>query len=156
MNRRPWKSLRPTSLLEALRLCKEHAQAKRQLSVERIADLMGVSHDRLYKWLATGRMPAILIPAYELACGINYVSVWLATSAGKLVIDMPTGRTVQQRDVVDLQMPWSKAFQLLCNFYEGRAGRDETLSALQGHLEQVAFHHHNVSQHAEPELEFEQ
>jgi len=156
MNRRSWKTLRPTSLLEALRLCKEHAQAKRQLSVERIADLMGVSHDSLYKWLATGRMPAILIPAYELACGINYVSVWLATSAGKLVIDMPTGRNVQKREVVDLHMPWSNALQLLSNFYEGRAGREETLSAITSHLEQVAFHHHNVAQYEAPELEFDQ
>ncbi|WP_295377227.1 hypothetical protein [uncultured Pseudacidovorax sp.] len=156
MNRRSWKTLRPTSLLEALRLCKEHAQAKRQLSVERIADLMGVSHDSLYKWLATGRMPAILIPAYELACGINYVSVWLATSAGKLVIDMPTGRNVQKREVVDLHMPWSNALQLLCNFYEGRAGREETLSAITAHLEQMAFHHHNVAQFEAPELEFDQ
>ena len=58
----PLKRQRANSLVHALRLCKEWAQAKRHLSVERIADRMGTTHDSLYKWLATGRMPAILIP----------------------------------------------------------------------------------------------
>lgn len=67
MTHAPLKRQRANSLLHALRLCKEWAQAKRHLSVERIADRMGTTHDSLYKWLATGRMPAILIPAYEQA-----------------------------------------------------------------------------------------
>lgn len=156
MKQRNWKTYRPNSLIDALRACKEHAQVKKNLSVELIADKMGVTHDSIYKWLATGRMPAILIPAYELVCGVTYVSTWLAVTAGKLVIDMPTGRHVKQREVVDLHVPWSTALQLLCNFYEGRAGREETLSAITAHLEQMAFHHHNVAQFEAPELEFDQ
>ena len=31
---------------------------------------------------------------------------------------------------------------------------DATLAALRLHLEQVAYHHHNVAQYATPELEF--
>ena len=62
MSRRDWKRERANSMVHALRLCKEFAQDRKRLSVERIADCMGVSHDSLYKWLANGRMPACLVP----------------------------------------------------------------------------------------------
>lgn len=156
MTRRNWKQVRPTSLIEALRLCKEFAQVRHNLSVERLADRMGATHDSLYKWLGTGRMPAILIPAYELACGCNFASVWLATSAGKLVIDMPTGRKAGQQEVVDMNSSCAAALHLLAAFYgtPATADTEATLAALRLHMEQVAFHHHNVAQYATPELEF--
>ena len=34
------------------------------------------------------------------------------------------------------------------------ADPEATLAALRLHLEQVAYHHHNVAQYATPELEF--
>ena len=105
MTHAPLKRQRANSLVHALRLCKEWAQAKRHLSVERIADRMGTTHDSLYKWLATGRMPAILIPAYELACGCHYVSEWLAASADRLVVDMPTGRKAEGTELLDMPPP---------------------------------------------------
>jgi hypothetical protein len=156
MTRRNWKRLHPASLIEALRLCKEYAQDKGNLSVERIADRMGVTHDSLYKWLATGRLPAILIPAYEHACGCHFASAWLATSAGKLVIPMPTGRTATPGDMVEFNTGFAAALQLLSDFHANpaKAGADETLAALSTHLQQVAWHHANVGQHATPELEF--
>ena len=156
MTRRNWKRVRPSSLVEALRLCKEFAQEKKNLSIERIADRMGVTHDSLYKWLATGRLPAILIPAYELSCGCHFASEWLAASAGKLVIDMPTGRTAPQADMVELNSCFAAALQLLTDFYSTPAKADaaETLAALANHLQQVGWHHANVGRHANPELEF--
>lgn len=157
MSRRNWKRVRPNSLTEALRLCKEFAQAKANMSIERIADRMGVTHDSLYKWLATGRLPAILIPTYEHACGCHFVSEWLAASAGRLVIDMPKGRTVSQSELVELNSGFAAALQLLTNFYasDGKADPIETLDALTTHLQQVAWHHANVHVHATPELEFD-
>lgn len=156
MTRRNWKQVRPASLIEALRLCKEFAQARHNLSVERIADRMGATHDSLYKWLGTGRMPAILVPAYELACGCNFASVWLATSAGKLVTDMPTGRKAGPQEVVDMNSGCAASMQLLAAFYAAPAAADTdaTLAALRAHMEQVAYHHHNVANYATPELEF--
>ena len=155
--RRNWKRVRPSSLIEALRLCKEFAQEKSNLSVERIADRMGQSHDSLYKWLATGRLPAILIPAFELACGCHFASEWLATSAGKLMIAMPTGRTATQSDMVELNSCFAAALQLLTDFYRTPSKVDgaEVLAALNTHLSQVAWHQANVAQHATPELDFE-
>ena len=156
MTRRVWKNVRPNSLVHALRLCKEFAQDRHNLSVERIADRMGVSHDSLYKWLATGRMPAILILAYEHACGCHFASIWYATSAGKLVIDMPTGRKADGTELLDMNSSCAAALQLLTAFYAAphAADPEATLLALRQHMEQVAFHHNNVAQYATPELEF--
>ncbi len=156
MIRAPLKRQRANSLVHAMRLCKEYAQVKRHLSVERIADRMGASHDSLYKWLATGRMPAILIPAFELACGCNYVSEWLAASADRLVVDMPTGRKAEGTELLDMNSSCAAALQLLTAFYAAPQAADPeaTLAALRLHLEQVAYHHHNVAAYATPELEF--
>ena len=156
MTRAPAKRQRANSLVHALRLCKEFAQDRHNLSVERIADRMGVSHDSLYKWLATGRLPAILIPAYEHACGASFASVWLATSANKLVIDMPTGRKADGTEPIDMNSSCAAALQLLTAFYAAphAADPEATLLALRQHMEQVAFHHNNVAQYATPELEF--
>jgi hypothetical protein len=156
MSAAPSKRQRANSLVHAMRLCKECAQAKRHLSVERIADRMGVSHDSLYKWLATGRMPAILIPAYELACGCHFVSEWLAASADRLVVAMPTGRKAGGAELLDMNSSCAAALQLLTAFYAApqAADTEATLAALRLHLEQVAYHHHNVAAYATPELEF--
>ena len=43
MSRRNWKTLQPTSLREAMELCKDHARERLNKGVERIADDMGVS-----------------------------------------------------------------------------------------------------------------
>ncbi|WOI46995.1 hypothetical protein [Acidovorax sp. BLS4] len=155
MSRRNWKHLRANSLVHALRLCKEFAQERRNLSVERIADRMGVTHDSLYKWLGTGRMPAILVPAYELACGCHYVTDWYAAAAGRLSIPMPTGRNAGQADLLAVNSSCAAALQLLTAFYADPAAANPaaTLDALRTHLEQVAFHHHNVARYAAPELE---
>ena len=156
MSRRNWKRVRASSLIEALRLCKEFAQERHNLGVERIADRMGVTHDSLYKWLATGRMPAILLPTYEHACGCHFASLWLAGQAGKLVIDRPSGKAVTQVDMVEFNSGFARALQLLSDFYENPAEADATttMAALSAHLEQVAFHHRGVSTYATPELDF--
>ncbi|WP_368921833.1 hypothetical protein [Comamonas aquatica] len=155
MIRRDWKRQRPHSLVHALRLCKEFAQERHNLSVERIADRMGVSHDCLYKWLATGRLPAIQLPTFELACGCTYASAWLATASGKLVIDLPKGAKTHASDLVEFNTGFAEALQLLNDFHAGTADAQATLQALQRHLEQAAWHHANVAKHATPELDFE-
>ena len=156
MSRRDWKRMRANSLVHALRLCKEFAQERHNLSVERIADRMGVTHDSLYKWLGTGRMPAILVPAYELACGCHYVTDWYGASAGRLVVPMPTGRAVGEADLLAVNSSCATALDLLKAFYADPASADPkaTSDALYAHLQQVAFHHHNVARYAAPELDF--
>ena len=153
--RRDWKRIRPISLVHAMRLCTEFALERHNLSVARIADRMGVSLDCLYKWLATGKLPAVQIPTLELACGCSYVSTWLAMSAGKLVIDRPKGRKADATDLVEFNSGFAKALQMLGDFHQGKATAQDTLAALQLHLEAAAWHHSNVARHATPELDFE-
>ena len=157
MTRAPLKRQRANSLVHALRLCKEYAQAKRHLSVERIADRMGASHDSLYKWLATGRLPANLIPVYELACGCNYVTDFLAAGANRLVIPLPTGRKVTAQELPEINVSCAQAVQELSAFYLDPASCDTEalLDCLRAHLEQVAFHHRNVGRYEAPELDFD-
>lgn len=155
--RKNWNRIQPTSQRHALELCKEHARVKLNRSVEGIAEHMGVAdHWSLYKWFQNGRMPLNLLRPFENACGIDYVTRWNAASAGKLLIDMPTGRTATQADMVELNSGFATALQLLTNFYASPQEADpaETLAALRLHLTQVAHHHANVAQHATPELDF--
>lgn len=157
MTRRNWKLARPASMVEALRLCKEFAQEKKNLSIERIADLMGASHDSLYKWLANGTLPLIRLPSYELACGCNFASIWLVTSAGnKLVIDMPRGRKGSTADVMEVNTSCAAALALLTAFYADPTpeNAEATQTALRTHMEQVGYHHDNVASYATPQLEF--
>ncbi len=158
MSRRNWKRLRPTSLREALRLCKDYALERKGLSVERISDLMGVTADALYKWLATGRMPASLIPSFEHICGIDFVTRWFAASAGKLLIDIPTGRSVTAEDILSLHGVMNEAAKQILDFYE-RTPQPEAAkvqAAIAEAMQTLAWHHNNVQKHNQPELVFEE
>ena len=155
---RNWKRFRANNLTDALRGCKDYALQHRQLSVGRIAELMGgVSEDSLYGWLCKGRMPAVLIPTFELVCGVHFVTDWLAASAGRLVITMPKGRKVNDAELLQINEDCTKAMTKLAAFYADPSKVDtaELLELLQRHLEQVAFQHHNVGQYISPQLELE-
>ncbi|WP_373389012.1 hypothetical protein [Pseudomonas alcaligenes] len=125
-----------------------------RLNAERIAERMGLpSHWVIYKWASEGRMPAVLIPAFEHACGINMVSRWLASTSGKLLVDLPTGRNCTADDMQELQVVLHHTTGALMAFYNGTADADATLGALQSGLEALAWHRGNVAQHAHPQLE---
>ncbi len=152
---RNWRRVQPVSLRHALELCKDYARERHNLSVERIAERMGLAdHFQLYKVLQSGRLAANMIRPYESACGIDFVTRWIAASAGKLLVDIPSGRKLKSADVVALHTGFAAAVQLLTSLYEGNADRDDVLAALTSHLEDMAWHRHNVALHAEPELDF--
>lgn len=154
-HRRDWKRMQPTSLRNALELCKDHARVKLNRSVERVADEMGIAdHWTVYKWLQTGRIPANLIRPYETACGVDYITRWIAGSAGKLLVDIPNGRRLTSTDVVTLHNGFGSALQLLTDFYAGKADPVATLAALTSHMDDVAWHRGNIAQYSEPELDF--
>ena len=155
--RKFWKTYQPTSCRDALHQCKAYAQEARNLSVERIADQMGLpDHWALYKWIESGRFPFVLIPAYESACGINLPSRWLAATQRRLLVDMPVGRAATENDLVQLGTGFQQAVQLLSDFYKSNGATDPApvLDALRSHLESVAHHHINVAGFSQPELDF--
>ncbi|GLH34024.1 hypothetical protein BR1R5_34120 [Pseudomonas sp. BR1R-5] len=154
MSPRQWKRVQPNNLRDALKLCQQHAKERFNHSIERIAALMGLEdHWTLYKWIANGRMPAVLIPAYEQACGISLVTRWLASSGGKLLIDVPAGRTASTHDIQTLQATLHDATGQLMAFYADNVEAAAALAAIQAGLEELAWHRGNVQQHAQPQLE---
>lgn len=154
MTRRNWKAVQPTSLRHALELCKDHARERLNKSVERIADDMGLAdHWVLYKYLQKGSMPANLIRPYELACGIDFVTRWLAGSGGRLLVDVATGRKLNHADIVQLHEHFAVALKLLSDFYARPEDPAAALAALTTHMEHVAWHRQNVAQHIHPQLE---
>jgi len=151
-----WKRVVPTSYSEALRLCKEFARHKQNLSVERIADDMGITADLLYKWLANGSMPLNRIRIYQKTCGCNYVSLYLAHSDGCLLVPIPTGKKITDHDMMEMNQSFHSAMSLLANFYKGQADATETLAALNHHMTATAWHSRNLEKHQAPELDFEE
>ncbi|MEJ1341201.1 MAG: hypothetical protein RPU14_03885 [Candidatus Sedimenticola sp. (ex Thyasira tokunagai)] len=157
MTRRNWKRIQPNSLNHAQELCLLHARERLNKSVDQVADLMGLANRwSLYKWMQNNRMPAALIRPFEAACGINYVTRYLAHSDHKLLIDIPTGRKATGKDIHSLQAGFSSAVGVLLDFYEGNAEVDQALAELTGLLEELAWHRNNVALFSQPELELEE
>lgn len=154
--RRNWKRAIPTSLTNAMQLCADYAREVHNLSMERIADRMGLpSVNTLYKWIGTGRMPSNMIRPFELACNCPYVYVtqYIASSAHKLVCDMPKAKATESDDILALQESFSTAVATLTRFYRHGSNPEETLAQLTQLMTDVAGHRQRVENHAEPELE---
>ncbi len=149
-----WKSVQPTSLQHAMELCKAYALEKHNLSEQRIAERMGEENQwTLYKWISTGRIPAVKIPAYEAACGCNFVTRYLGGVAGKLMIDMPSGRNCTAQDLQELQAVLNDTTGALISFYAGNLDTLATMGALQRGLEALAWQRQNIGQYNQPQLE---
>lgn len=138
-----------------MELCVEYAREKQNASVDRIADGMGLTNKwTLYKWMENGGLPVRMIRPFEMACGIDFVSRYLATSAGRLVVDMPTGRTAGPGDLNELQDLLNTAVGSLIRFYGRKAPAEETLGAIQTAMEGLAHHRGAVLKHEQPEFDF--
>lgn len=155
MPSRRWNKARATSVRHAIELLIDHARLKRNLSVERIADVMGLpSHWIIYKWMETGKLPAIQIRNFETTCGAQFLTQYLATSAGSLLIPLPKGKTPATLDINELQMACGQAVQHLIKFAQDDETADDTLHALTEAMEQLAWHRANVDTHQTPALDF--
>ncbi|UEX77030.1 hypothetical protein [Sediminicurvatus halobius] len=122
--------------------------------MDRVADLMGLpSKWALYKWMESGRLPAVLIRPFEHATGATFVTQYLAASAHKLVVDMPSGKPAADEEVLELQSACNEAVNQLARYYRGQADAEETVSALTSVLGAIAGHRENVARSLAPELD---
>lgn len=154
--KRNWKRVRPTSLLHSMELCTDFARETKNASVQRIAELMSEkTHHTIYKYLESGSMPLVKLRAFEHVCGANFVTRWLAASAGLLVIDIPTGRSADGNDVMALQETLTEAVGALLGFYSGKTPADEVLARITAGMEGLAFHRENVRKFDQPELDLQ-
>ncbi|MGB3749427.1 MAG: hypothetical protein WA961_14605 [Rhodanobacter sp.] len=153
MSARRWKVWRPISLQEAVEGCVDYAKDHgSRMSVERIADLVGESKWTIYKWIEKGSIPAMKIAGFEHACGCAYVTEYLAASARKLVIDMPTGRLPVGSDIHALQEVCTAAIGALLRFAEGKADAADTSNHLTAAMARLAHERAQVERHDQPEL----
>ena len=152
MKRRNWNQWRPSSLQEAIEGCLHYAQEKHRLSVDRLADLLGVSKWTIYKWIESGSIPAKSIAGFEAHCRCCYVTGYLAASARQLLISLPTGRLPGQQDIHALQDACTSAVGTLLRFVAGKADKQETHGALTVAIERLALERAHVEHHAQPEL----
>jgi len=152
---RNWKRRQPGSIRQAMEWNLEFARAKHQRSVERVADLMGLTTKwALYKWMESGRMPAILIRPFEQACGIDFLTRYIGHSGHKLLIDIPTGKRASGDDINALQASFAEAVGLLLRYYSGDVDESETVGALYTVMEQLAWHQGAIARHQQPEFDF--
>ncbi len=135
--------------------CVDYAKDRKDqnLSVERIADLMGIdSHFTLYKWIANGRLPAIMIRPFENACGIDFVTRYLAHSSNRLLVPIPTGK--KPESINELNCVIADAGALIARFYfDGQVEKGEVIAAITTAMEGLAFHRNNIEKNDQPELE---
>lgn len=157
MARRNWKSTVPTSLSHAMELCIEHAREKYNRSVDRIAELMGLANKyTLYKWVESGKLPAISIRPFEHACGCDFITRYLAHSAAKLLVDIPIGRAGSDEDIQRLHESCGAAVGVLIKFYRGEVTTEQASGALTVAMEDLGWHRANVLKSQSPELDFGQ
>ena len=156
MTRRDWKKLRPRSLPHAMELCLAFAKERHNRSAAQVADLMGLPNKwRLYKWVETADMPSRYILAFEHACGIDYMTQYHAHSGRRLLIDIPTGRTMEVEDLHKLQAITNDAVGALIAFASGTCDAEQTIAAITTAMEGLAWHRANVEKHQQPELELD-
>lgn len=155
MPSRNWKHP-PQSLQQALEACLNHARSKHRQSIERIAADMGLAnHWNLYKWIESGRLPAVLIRPFELACRCNYVTRFLAHASHHLVIDIPTGKLPALNDLQTLQIASNEAMGALINFASGKIDAAVVIDTVTEALEHFAYQRENVRHAQQPELELD-
>lgn len=154
MAKRNWKQYRPTSLRDALEACVDFARERHQMSIDRIADDMGLpSKWALYKWIEAANIPACRIRPFELACRCNYVTQHIAASARRLLIELPTGRKVQPGDIHAVQDACNAAIGALLGFAAGAHDASETRAAIDTAIERLARERAEVERHLQPELD---
>ncbi|KMQ74036.1 hypothetical protein [Marinobacter subterrani] len=152
MTRKRWKPVQPQTMQHAIRLCLDYAVHKHNRSVARVADLIGTSEWTVYKWMSEGSIPSKRIRPFEFACDATFVTRYIASSAQKLVIDIPSGRSGNQDELLDLQNQLNESVSLLTRFYRGEAEAEDVLQGVTCAMQQLAGHRENVVKHEAPEL----
>ena len=152
MTRKRWKPVQPYSMQHAIRLCLDYARHKHNRSIQQVADLVGTTEWTIYKWMNEGSIPSKRIRPLEFACSATFITHYIAISAQKLVIDIPSGRSSCKDDVLDLQNHVNSAVLLLTQFYRGDIEAADVLQGVTHAMQQLAGHRENVRKHKAPEL----
>ena len=156
MQRKNWKRMRPNSISHAMEVCIQHAKETKNWSVDNIADHIGLTNKWvIYKWVESGRIPANMIRPFEHACGIDFLTQYIAHSAHKLLVNIPTGRKATHHEINELSLAMNETSASLIKFHEGTASAEETIAAITAVMEDLAWHRGSVEKTTQPELDLE-
>ncbi len=150
--RRNWKREVASSLLNGSDLCIKFAHERNNLSIQHIADLMGENHHTLYKWLAETRMPVKKLIAFEKACGVCFITQYLAHANNKMLVDIPTGRKAEHRSVNELASFTNEVMGMLLGFADGEQNHEEVLKAVTLLMADFAHQRGQIEKNKQPEL----
>jgi hypothetical protein len=142
-----------TSLVTAFEQDKVAAIRRRRMSVERLAEIAGISPALLYKRLEEASMPANALAGWFHATGGTAVIRYLAIQAGGVFVPVPTGRLTAPADIQALQSVLHDSVGVLLDFMSGRADKVEAFSALTASLEALAAEREQVAKSDQPELD---
>lgn len=143
----------PSSLSDAVQACLDYAMKRHNRGIKRVAELMGMKLDTLYKKIAEDRISTGELAAFEHACGATYVTEYLCAQAHLLAVEIPSGRRVQATDVIEVQQHFSESMALLIGFFKGESNQDETIESLSSLMGEIGWHRANVERASSPELE---
>jgi len=94
----------------AIAACLRHAKIERCRDIQDIAKAMGLpNHWVLYKWIETARIPALMVPSFEDACGAAFLSQSLAEASGLIAIKAPTAQAATAVDWAQANVLVAKA-----------------------------------------------
>lgn len=139
----------------AIQLCKQHALDNKNMSVARIADHLAITTDTLYKWLGNGRIPANHVFAYEQACGISFITEYLAHSQGYLLVKAPTGRKAEHKDLNKLQLYMAQVAAKIIEANEGDCTAQDAIDHIKVLMQDLAYQQKNVAAVQVPQTQFD-
>lgn len=131
----------------AINECLDYAKRVLYRDVASLAELMSLDNKWvLFKWVETGRIPAVLIPAFEAACGCNALSRCLAKEGGSMTIPAPTGRfaRVASSTETHLLVTTAIATAIAAEINASKAG--EAVRAINGAIESLAWLRHQLAE----------
>lgn len=155
MARTNWKCIVPHNMNHAIQLCKQHALDNKNMSVARIADHLAITTDTLYKWLGNGRIPANHVFAYEQACGISFITEYLAHSQGYLLVKAPTGRKAEHKDLNKLQLYMAQVAAKIIEANEGDCTAQDAIDHIKVLMQDLAYQQKNVAAVQVPQTQFD-
>ena len=93
----------------AIAACLKHAKIERCLDIQDISKAMGMPTPWvLYKWIEGARIPAVMVPIFEEACGATFLSQCLAEAAG-LTVFKATPQGISRMDWAQANLLVAKA-----------------------------------------------
>ena len=129
----------------AIQACITHAKQEMYRDIGDIAEAMGVNQWVLYKWVQSGKLPAVHIPAFECACGVTHLSKYLAAAGGLLTIKAPPAAGYTQVDWAQAQWEVAKAMAEAAGAAIDPGKTQQALKAINQAMDALASTRHQLA-----------